>query len=283
MLQRGSAAAPVALLSCLCLAIGGAAAVAQVPSPAPAPAKSSEPPEIWASLAQEIFKGAPMADGADVVTLRLPVQYYDSSIVPLTIALDRPATTIRKVSLVIDQNPAPLAATFAIGPQSGLTSISMRVRINNITDVHLVAERLDGSLHDVKRFIVAADGCSALSAKDRGQIAADMGNMTFHDILAGDVGSARRREAQLTIRHPNYSGMQMDHSTGRYIPARYVDHLVVRQGEDLVFEMTGGISMSEDPSFRFTYLPNGAKSLSVEARDSEGTTWKAQYPIGDAS
>ncbi len=77
--------------------------------------------------------------------------------------------------------------------------------------------------------------------------------------------------------------MQMDHSTGRYIPARYVDHLVVRQGEDLVFEMTGGISMSEDPSFRFTYLPNGAKSLSVEARDSEGTTWKAQYPIGDAS
>lgn len=283
MLQRGSAAAPVALLSCLCLAFSGAAAVAQVPSPAPAPAKSSEPPEIWASLAQEIFKGAPMADGADVVTLRLPVQYYDSSIVPVTIALDRPATTIRKVSLVIDQNPAPLAATFAIGPQSGLTSISMRVRINNITDVHLVAERLDGSLHDVKRFIVAADGCSALSAKDRGQIAADMGNMTFHDILAGDVGSARRREAQLTIRHPNYSGMQMDHSTGRYIPARYVDHLVVRQGEDLVFEMTGGISMSEDPSFRFTYLPNGAKSLSVEARDSEGTTWKAQYPIGDAS
>ncbi len=283
MLQRGSAAAPVALLSCLCLAFGGAAAVAQVPSPAPAPAKSSEPPEIWASLAQEIFKGAPMADGADVVTLRMPVQYYDSSIVPVTIALDRPATTIRKVSLVIDQNPAPLAATFAIGPQSGLTSISTRVRINNITDVHLVAERLDGSLHDVKRFIVAADGCSALSAKDRGQIAADMGNMTFHDILAGDVGSARRREAQLTIRHPNYSGMQMDHSTGRYIPARYVDHLVVRQGEDLVFEMTGGISMSEDPSFRFTYLPNGAKSLSVEARDSEGTTWKAQYPIGDAS
>ena len=107
--------------------------------------------------------------------------------------------------------------------------------------------------------------------------------MEFRDILGGDVANIRRREAQLTIRHPNFSGMQMDHNTGRYIPARYIEHLVVKQGDDLVFEMTGGISMSEDPNFRFTYLPNGAKNLSVEARDSDGATWKTQYPIGDAS
>ena len=77
--------------------------------------------------------------------------------------------------------------------------------------------------------------------------------------------------------------MQMDHSTGRYIPARYIERLVVKQGDDLVFEIAGGISMSEDPDLRFTYLPNGAKTLSVEARDSEGATWISHYPIGDAS
>lgn len=272
----------IALVSALWLVLT-AAAGAQGLSPAPAPANSSEPPEVWASLAQEIFKGAPLRDGRDVVALRMPVQYYDSSIVPLSIVLEKPATTIRKLSLVIDQNPAPLAATFMIGPQSGLTMLATRVRINNITDVHLVAERLDGSLNDVKRFIVAADGCSALSVKDKGEIVASMGKMQFGEILAGDVLSVRRREAQLTIRHPNYTGMQMDHSTGHYIPARYIDRLVVKQGDDLIFEMSGGISMSEDPQFRFTYLPNGAKTLSVEARDSDGSTWKAQYPIGDAS
>ena len=258
-------------------------AVAQVPSPATAPAKSSEPPEVWASLARDIFRDAPLSEGGDVVTLRMPVQYYQSSSVPVSIMLDRPATTIRKVTLVIDQNPVPLAATIAIGPQSGLTMISTRVRIDNYTDVHLVAERLDGSLHDVKRFVEAAGGCSAESAKNMSEMAASMGRMSFHEILAGDVASVRRREAELTIRHPNYSGMQMNHATGDYIPARYIDRLVVKQGDDLVFELNGGISMSEDPAIRFTYLPNGAKTMSVEVHDTDGASWKAQYPIGDAS
>ncbi len=281
MLHRASAAI-LAVLASLALSAPAAHAQAQL-SPAPAPASSGEPPEVWKSLAQEIFKGAPLTESRDIVALRMPVQYYDSSLVPVTIELEKPASTIRKLTLVIDQNPAPVAATFAIGPQSGLTMLSTRVRINNFTDVHLVAERLDGSLHDVRRWVLAADGCSAISAKNREEIAASMGNMTFRDILAGDVANIRRREAQLTIRHPNFSGMQMDHNTGRYIPARYIEHLVVKQGDDLVFEMTGGISMSEDPNFRFTYLPNGAKNLSVEARDSDGATWKTQYPIGDAS
>lgn len=281
MLHRASAAI-LAVLASLALSAPAAHAQAQL-SPAPAPASSGEPPEVWKSLAQEIFKGAPLTESRDIVALRMPVQYYDSSLVPVTIELEKPASTIRKLTLVIDQNPAPVAATFAIGPQSGLTMLSTRVRINNFTDVHLVAERLDGSLHDIKRWVLAADGCSAISAKNREEIAASMGKMTFRDILAGDVANIRRREAQLTIRHPNFSGMQMDHNTGRYIPARYIEHLVVKQGDDLVFEMTGGISMSEDPNFRFTYLPNGAKNLSVEARDSDGATWKTQYPIGDAS
>ena len=283
MIRRGSAAPPIALFSLLLFAIVGSPGHAQGISPAPAPSKSGEPPEVWASLAKEIFHGARMEEGADVVGLKMPVQFYDSSLVPVTITLEKPATTIRKLTLVIDQNPAPLAATFAIGPQSGLTMISTRVRINNYTDVHLVAERLDGSLHDVRRWVLAADGCSAISAKNRDEIAARMGAMDFSDILAGDVVSAHRREAQVTLRHPNYSGMQMDHTTGHYIPARYIDHFVVKQGDDLIFEMTGGISMSEDPTFRFTYQPNGARMLSVEARDSDGTTWKAQYPVGGAS
>ncbi|HRY01907.1 MAG TPA: quinoprotein dehydrogenase-associated SoxYZ-like carrier [Beijerinckiaceae bacterium] len=283
MTRQGSAARPIALFSLLWLALAGAPSHAQGISPAPAPAKSGEAAEVWTSLAKEIFHGAPLTDGEDIVRLRMPVQYYDSSLVPVTITLEKPATTIRKLTLVIDQNPAPLAASFVIGPQSGLTTLSTRVRINNYTDVHLVAERLDGSLYDVRRWVLAADGCSAISAKNRDEIAARMGTMEFSDILAGDVASAHRREAQIRLRHPNYSGMQMDHNTGNYIPARYIDRFVVKQGDDLIFEMTGGISMSEDPTFRFTYQPNGAKMLSVEARDSDGTTWKAQYPVGGAS
>ena len=201
----------------------------------------------------------------------------------MTITLERPATEVRKATLVIDQNPAPLAATFTIGPHSGLTMISTRVRVNDYTSVHVVAETTDGGLHAIENFVKAAGGCSAPAAKSVDEANANLGQIKYRDILAGDLGNARRREAQVMIRHPNNSGMQMDQSTNQYIPARYVDRVIVRQGDDLIFQMDGGISISEDPNFRFTYAPNGAKSLTVEAHDSSGLTWRAQYPIGDAT
>ncbi|MFO1134181.1 MAG: hypothetical protein U1E30_03065 [Rhodoblastus sp.] len=49
--------------------------------------------------------------------------------------------------------------------------------------------------------------------------------------------------------------------------------------EDPVFEMTGGILNVEDPQLRLTYLPNGAKSPSVEARDLEGNDVESAHPI----
>ena len=85
------------------------------------------------------------------------------------------------------------------------------------------------------------------------------------------------------IRHPNNSGMQMDQLTHLYIPAHYIDKVVVRQGEALIFSMEGGISLSEDPNFRFSYAPNGAKMISVEAHDTKGNVFKQEWPIGDAS
>ena len=249
----------------------------------PALAHSAEPPELWPSLARDIFAGRAIAPGGEVVSFQAPKETYEASIVPMTISLEQPATAVRKVTLVIDQNPAPMAASFDIGPQSGLTMISTRVRVNDYTNVHVVAETADGALHGVERFVKAAGGCSAPSVKNMDELAANIGKMKYREILAGDLGNARRREAQIMIRHPNASGMQMDQGTGKYIPARYVDRLVVKQGDDLIFEMNGGISISEDPNFRFTFVPNGAKALSVEAHDTEGLTWRTQYPIGDAS
>jgi sulfur-oxidizing protein SoxY len=224
-----------------------------------------------------------MTSSGHTLALMAPGHADDSSLVPMKIELERSATEVRKVTLVIDQNPSPMAASFAIGPNSGLTMIATRVRVNDYTHVHAVAEMATGKLEVVDRYVQAAGGCSAPSAKNLDEMTANIGKMKLREIPAADLVSARRREAQIMIRHPNNSGMQMDQGTGKYIPARYVDHVVVKQGDDLIFEMTGGISISEDPNFRFTYIPNGAKSMSVEAHDSDGTTWKAQYPISDAS
>jgi sulfur-oxidizing protein SoxY len=46
----------------------------------------------------------------------------------------------------------------------------------------------------------------------------------------------------------------------------------------LLFSMKAGISISEDPNFRFTYVPNGAATFKVEARDTEGKAFLSEWP-----
>jgi sulfur-oxidizing protein SoxY len=73
------------------------------------------------------------------------------------------------------------------------------------------------------------------------------------------------------IKHPNNTGMQMDQETHLYIPARYIESLRVTQGDNLIFAVTGGISISEDPNFRFDYVSNGSGEMKVSAADTKGT------------
>ena len=81
------------------------------------------------------------------------------------------------------------------------------------------------------------------------------------------------------VRHPNYSGMQMNQLTGLYIPAKFVEHMEVRKGDELVFDMEGGISLSENPNIHFTYAVGVDGPLSVCARYGR-ESFKTRQPKG---
>ena len=72
----------------------------------------------------------------------------DAAIVPMSFSAKLPERDNRRVgklTLVIDENPAPLAATFTLGENAGDTRISTRVRVNSYTNTRVVAELSDGS------------------------------------------------------------------------------------------------------------------------------------------
>jgi sulfur-oxidizing protein SoxY len=46
--------------------------------------------------------------------------------------------------------------------------------------------------------------------------------------------------------------------------------------------MEGGISISEDPTFRFTYA-GGSEPVTVEAIDTEGRVFRRTFPGSDGS
>jgi len=194
--------------------------------------------------------------------------------VPLTVRMPE-AATIKALTLVIDKNPVPVVATFAFGAAagSGERVLSTRVRIDMYSNVRAIVETADGKLAMAVHFVKAAGGCSAPALKDADDALASLGKMQVKTFAQTTGGSP---EAQVMIRHPNYSGMQMNQLTGLYIPAKFVEEIEVKRGQDLVFRMTGGISLSEDPNIRFTVARGAGEPISATARDSDGRQFSAR-------
>jgi sulfur-oxidizing protein SoxY len=248
------------------------------------PAVAVEPADPWPELARDIFNGRQLADGVGLIAIDMPSRAEDAAIVPVTLRTTLPADdvrTVRAITLVIDQNPAPVAATFHIAAK--VTMISTRIRIDSYTNVHAVAELSDGKLYVATTFVKASGGCSAPTAKNAEQAGANLGQMRFRQFAKSGAGHASSlREAQIMIRHPNNSGLQRDQVTLLYIPAFFIKDLRVLQGDQLVLAMEGGISISEDPNIRFSYLPNGASTFRVEAADTGGHIFKGEWPAEPA-
>jgi sulfur-oxidizing protein SoxY len=250
------------------------------------PAAASDSYDPWPGLVQDIFNNRDMNDGAGVIAIEMPYRAEDAAIVPVTLRSVLPPDDLRRVvaiTLVIDQNPSPLAARFELGSASSVSQISTRVRVNNYTDVHAVAELSDGKLYVTKTFVKASGGCSAPAAKNLEEAKAKIGQMRFRQFArSGEGPTSGAREAQIMIGHPNNSGLQMDQVTQLYVPAFFINELRIWQDDGPVLAMEGGISISEDPNIRFTYVPNGAKSIRVEAKDTEGHVFQNEWQL-DAS
>ena len=272
---------PTALRWTWACAAGLALALQLAPAPL-AFAATPEADDSWASLAADIFQGRALADGTGLVAIEMPGRAEDAAIVPVTMRVMLPAGDPRRlkaITLVIDDNPVPVAAAFTFGDDAGVSVISTRVRVNSYTDVHVIAELSDGKLYVAKTHVKASGGCSAPAAKNADEAIASLGQMKLRLFGKPAAGPASApREAQIMIRHPNNSGLQRDQVSLLYIPANFVDELRVWQGDALLFTMTAGISISEDPNFRFSYVPNGAATFKVEARDTAGKVFRGEWP-----
>lgn len=231
----------------------------------------------WPALAAQIFPNQTIDDGADALAIDAPYRAEDAAVVPVTLQNllpDDDKRRIERITLIIDENPSPLAAEFLVGPNCGTRTISTRVRVDSYTNIHAVAALSDGSLAGIKRFVKAAGGCSAPAAKQEAD-SIPLGTMRFRQFPPS--AGAVLRDAQLMIRHPNYSGMQMDQLTRLYVPALFVASVRIFQGDELLLGINSGISISENPEVRFDYRPNGAAEFRAEATDSEGRSFKASW------
>ena len=271
-MSRFSRAIVPLLMAALCLALPVTARAQGA-----APDLPSE--ETWNSIKGDIFKGRPVLDGAGLVILDAPRRAEDAAIVPIGMRVNLGGDdqrTLKSLTLVIDENPVPVAGTFTVGPHSGVTSISTRVRVNSYSYVRLIAELSDGKLYGVKTFVKASGGCSAPAASNADATKSVLGQMKFRTFRQD---ASATPEAQIMLRHPQNSGLQMDQLTRLYIPPFFIEDLKIWQGDELMVEMDGGIAIAEDPNIRFNYKPNGAASFRVEATDTSKHIFRDDWSV----
>lgn len=247
------------------------------------PARAQDAADPWPDIRDALFGDRAIAESDGIVTLEAPKRAYDAAIVPVTVHAGIPQAAhryVRTVHLIIDKNPAPEAAVFHFTPESGDATFTTRVRVNEYTNIRAVAELSDGSLHMALQFVKAAGGCSAPALKDAEKALADLGRMKLKQ--ASQVTLGRPNQVQLLISHPNFSGLQFDQISRNYIPAHFIQNVTVRYGDRTVMTIDGNISLSEDPSFHFSYVPTAEADISVEVVDSDGMKFSQAWPVSPA-
>ena len=243
------------------------------------PARADDDP--WPDIQRDVFDNRQIIEEDGTITLEAPYRAEDAAIVPLTMHMpETVAGDVVSLTLIIDKNPAPVAATFHFGDAAGNGErvLSTRVRIDMYSNVRAVIETNDGKLHMATKFVKASGGCSAPASKDAEEALANLGKMRIKLFNSPTLANAtsNTREAQVMIRHPNFSGMQMDQLTHLYTPAKFVQELEIKRGGALVFRMEGGISISENPNFRFTFGAAEDETLHVTAKDTDGSVFTAK-------
>jgi sulfur-oxidizing protein SoxY len=255
------------------LASSGARAQTATPDP--------DQSEMWQKVRKSVLDGRPVADAsADLLVLEAPGRAEDAAVVPIAIRTQFPQSAeryIKRLYLVVDRNPSPVGAVFEFTPQAGRADIETRIRIEEYTFVRAVAELNDGSLHQAARFVKASGGCSAPAGKDLQEALARIGKTRFR--VEGDVSYGRPTLAQLMVSHPNVSGLAKDQVTHLYEPAYYVRRIAVTYAGQPIMTADVDFTISENPNFRFYFVPEGPGELKAEIADTKDRKFESQVKV----
>jgi sulfur-oxidizing protein SoxY len=251
--------------------------------PLVAPAQQSSV-DLWGTLLKpHHFPHVTLLEDKSVIELVTPYRAEDAATTPVRIKALIPQTAaryIKSVYLFVDRNPEPLVGRFEFTPSLPRADLALRVRVDRYTDVRAIAVLNSGEHYMVSNFVKAAGGCTAPMATDYKQALATMGEMQLKTLTAPATGDDL--VAQLRVRHPNTTGMQMDYKIYAIRPAHYVKTIRVSLDSVLVMSAETGISISEDPSFRFFLPPQAHGRLTAEVTDSKGTQWRESLDLATA-
>ena len=239
--------------------------------------------EAWENVRALLYGDRPMQNGDALIAIDAPYRTPDDARAELAAQVVAPrGTKVAKVSLVLDENPMPVSAVFEMEEPLPSFYFDVTMRVNGPTPMHIIAETTDGRLWVSETFVKTSGlgACAAPPGTDPKLASENLGTMEAE--LVGRVpalgtltrltnlGADRSNKLDLNIDHPSNSGMQMDQISLLFIPMRYVETVDIDLDGAGYVQMTGSISLSENPRVGIS-VPGRAQSVDVTMTDTDGT------------
>jgi sulfur-oxidizing protein SoxY len=247
------------------------------PGGLPNAAHDASSPE-WDRIRESLFAGRRLVAGQDVVQLVVPLRAAYGASVPVKVVSrlpQRPERYVRRMWLVIDKNPSPVAAVLDLTTEVGQADFETRLRVDEYSHVRVVSELSSGELHTDSRYVKTSGGCSAPPNRDNPQL---IGKTIVK--LAGELQMERPTTADVTVIHPNDTGFELNQQTVMYIPPHFVRSIRVSYAGRKVFDAELDFSVSENPTLRFNFLPHGPGQLRAEVTDSKDQQFSGAVAVG---
>ncbi len=232
----------------------------------PAAAHDDSSPE-WDRLAAKLFPGKRLQTGSGIVQLTAPLRAAYGASVPVKVIsqlAQTPSLYVRRLHIVVDKNPSPIAAVIDLTTDTGQADFETRLRVDEYSHVRVVSELSNGELHTDSRFVKTSGGCSAPPNRDSLHLT---GKTMFK--LPSGVAMNAPTTADVTVIHPNDTGFELNNVTVMFIPPHFVRSIKVSYAGKKIFDADLDFSLSENPTLRFNFVPHGAGELRAEVTDSK--------------
>lgn len=248
--------------------------------------------EQWPGIREHLYGARLIEAGERMITLDVPYRSGNDARTVIGATLIAPAgRSIRTATLVLDDNPMPVSAVFRLARPMTRFAFEATLRINGPTPVHIVGELDNGVLQAVQGFVKTSGmgACSAPPGSDPKAALQTLGNMEISindqrgasdDVLLSGFARLRNQQVSMNLKisHPSHSGMQRDQISLLFIPLRYVERLEIDLDGHRFAEVTGSISLSENPEINLS-IPASTQVIDVTMTDTDRTVARKSHRL----
>lgn len=241
--------------------------------------------DSWDDIRVALYEDRPLRDGQEVIAIDAPRRTENDARTQIAAFVAAPQNmSIGKVTVVLDENPMPVSAVFALDVPQPQFFFDLTMRINGPTPLHVIAETTDGQLWVAESYVKTSGqgACAAPPGTNPEEALLTLGQMDIQVAnefgasggaltkLAASGFTARHNKMELDIDHPSHSGMQRDQISLLYIPMRYVEDVEIALDGAGYVDLTGSISLSENPRVGIS-VPSKTRQVDVTMTDTDGT------------